>query len=165
MNITHVACAKKNAGLVESLEAYSRVAISLVDGFISCWDEKYRSKLIRPETYINQYIDENWVPLLQTPPFPEYTSGHSVISSAAAVALTTLFGENYSFADSTEIEFGLTARKFASFKEASEEAAISRLYGGIHYRPACKNGIVQGSTLGNFIVQKIKTRKSDIAKE
>lgn len=165
MNITHVACVKKNAGLVESLEAYSRVAISLVDGFISCWDEKYRSRLIRPETYINQYIDENWVPLLQTPPFPEYTSGHSVISSAAAAALTNLFGDNYSFTDSTEIEFGLTVRKFTSFKEASEEAAISRLYGGIHYRPACKNGLVQGSTLGSFIIQKIKTRKSDIARK
>jgi hypothetical protein len=163
MNITHVACLKNKSSLVESMEAYSRVAISLVDGFIACWDEKYRSRLIRPETYINQYIDENWVPLLQTPPFPEYTSGHSVISSASAVALTSLFGDNYSFSDSTEIEFGLTARKFTSFVQASEEAAISRMYGGIHYRPACQNGLVQGSTLGNFIVQKIKTRKSDIA--
>lgn len=163
MNITHVACVKAKRGLVESMEAYSRVAISLVDGFISCWDEKYRSRLIRPETYINQYIDENWVPLLQTPPFPEYTSGHSVISSASAVALTSLFGDNFSFRDSTEVEFGLTARNFTSFVQASEEAAISRLYGGIHYRPACKNGIVQGTTLGNYIVQKIKTRKSDIA--
>ena len=165
MNITNVACTKNHLGLVESLEAYSRVAISLVDGFISCWDEKYRSRLIRPETYINQYIDENWVPLLQTPPFPEYTSGHSVISSAAAVALTNLFGDNYSFSDSTEIEFGLTARKFTSFTQASEEAAISRLYGGIHYRPACKNGMIQGSTLGNFIVQKVKTRKSNITRK
>ena len=164
MNITHVACLKSNKGLVESLEAYSRVAISLMDGFIVCWDEKYRSKLIRPETYINQYIDENWVPLLQTPPFPEYTSGHSVISSAAAAALTNLFGENFSFTDSTEVEFGLAVRKFTSFMQASEEAAISRLYGGIHYQPACKNGLVQGSTMGNFIIQKIKTRKSDIAK-
>ena len=164
MNITHVACVKSKKGLVESLEAYSRVAISLVDGFISCWDEKYRSRLVRPETYINQYIDENWVPLLQTPPFPEYTSGHSVISSAAAVALTSLFGDNYSFTDSTEVEFGLSVRKFPSFTRASEEAAVSRMYGGIHYRAACDNGLLQGSTLGNFIVQKIRTRKSDIAK-
>jgi hypothetical protein len=164
MNITHVACIQSNKALVPSLEAYARVAISLVDGFMSCWDEKYRSKLIRPETYINQYIDENWVPLLQTPPFPEYTSGHSVISSAAAAALTSLFGENYAFTDSTEVEFGLTVRKFTSFTHASEEAAISRLYGGIHYSPACKNGLIQGASLGNFIVQKVKTRKSDIAR-
>lgn len=161
MNITQVACAAKNAGIAESMEAYSRVAISLVDGFISCWDEKYRSRLIRPETYISQYIDENWVPLLQTPPFPEYTSGHSVISSAAAAALTGLFGDNFAFTDSTEIEFGLTARSFTSFVQASEEAAISRMYGGIHYRPACTNGLLQGSTLGNFIRQKVKTRSAE----
>src|SRR5688500_6116951 len=115
-----------------------------MDGFISCWDEKYRSRLVRPETYINEYIDEDWVPLLQTPPFPEYTSGHSVISSASAVTLTKLFGENFSFLDSTEVEFGLKARSFNSFKEASEEAALSRLYGGIHYRPAVEHGITEG---------------------
>ncbi|HTE29046.1 MAG TPA: vanadium-dependent haloperoxidase [Chryseolinea sp.] len=163
MNITHVACAKKKANFVESAEAYVRVSLSLIDGFIICWDEKYRSRLIRPETYINQYIDENWVPLLQTPPFPEYTSGHSVISSSAAIALTSLFGDGFSFTDSTEIEFGLTSRTFNSFVEASKEAAVSRLYGGIHYNPACNNGIIQGSALGNYIAQKINTRKNDLA--
>lgn len=164
MNITHVACAMKKADFVQSAEAYARVSVSLVDGFIVCWDEKYRSKLVRPETYINQHIDENWVPLLQTPPFPEYTSGHSVISSAAATALTSLFGDNFAFTDSTEIEFGLTARKFDSFEAASREAAVSRMYGGIHYRPACDNGIVQGKALGAFIVEKVKTKKEDLAK-
>ena len=134
-----------------------------MDGFISCWDEKYRSKLIRPETYINQYIDENWVPLLQTPPFPEYTSGHSVISSSAATALTNLFGENVAFTDSTEIEFGLSVRNFNSFEQASQEAAVSRMYGGIHYKPACDNGVTQGKALGTYIVDKIKTRKEGIA--
>ncbi|MEJ0030375.1 MAG: vanadium-dependent haloperoxidase [Bacteroidota bacterium] len=88
MNITGVACRKTHSNTVQSSEAYVRVALSLVDGFIVCWDEKYRSKVIRPETYINQHIDPNWVPLLQTPPFPEYTSGHSVISAASAIALT-----------------------------------------------------------------------------
>jgi hypothetical protein len=164
MNITHVACKKVNADFLKSSEAYTLVAISLMDGFISCWDEKYRSKLIRPETFINEYIDEDWVPVLQTPPFPEYTSGHSVISSASAVTLTKLFGDNFSFLDSTEVEFGLTARSFKSFKEASEEAAISRLYGGIHYRPAIEHGIIEGRALGNFIMDKIKTRKEDLAK-
>jgi hypothetical protein len=159
MNITHVACKIAKADFMQSLEAYTRVSIALIDGFISCWDEKYRSRVIRPETYINQYIDENWVPLLQTPPFPEYTSGHSVISSASAVTLTKLFGENFAFRDSTELEFGLTARNFNSFIAASEEAAISRMYGGIHYRPAVENGITQGRALGNYILDKIKTRK------
>lgn len=164
MNITNVACKKVNADFIQSTEAYAYVAIALFDGFISCWDEKYRSKVIRPETYINQYIDEDWVPLLQTPPFPEYTSGHSVISSASAVILTDLFGDNFAFTDSTEVEFGLTARSFKSFIHASEEAAISRLYGGIHYRPAIENGIVEGRALGSYIRKKIKTRKATLAK-
>ncbi len=159
MNITRVACTQQKVDYLRATEAYVRVALSLVDGFISCWDEKYRSKVIRPETYINQYINEEWVPLLQTPPFPEYTSGHSVISSSAAVALTGLFGDNFSYVDSTETEFGLSARTFKSFYEASGEAAVSRIYGGIHYRAAVENGVVQGKAIGNFILDKIRTRK------
>ncbi len=163
MNITHVACKKANKSFVESAEAYVSVSVALMDGFISCWDEKYRSNLVRPETYINQYIDENWTPLLQTPPFPEYTSGHSVISNAAAVNLTKLFGENFAFTDSTEIEFGMPARSFDSFMDASAEAAVSRLYGGIHYRLACDVGITEGRELGKFVADKLKTRKSKLA--
>jgi hypothetical protein len=148
---------------MRSAETYAWVSVSLADGFISCWDEKYRSKLIRPETVINQHIDEKWEPLLQTPPFPEYPSGHSVISSSAAVALTHLYGENFAFVDSTEVEYGLTARKFNSFIEASEEAAISRLYGGIHYRSAIENGVDQGRKVGTHIVSRLETRKKPIA--
>lgn len=159
MNITRIACRKVKADYIQSAEAYARVAISLVDGFISCWDEKYRSKLIRPETYINQYIDETWIPTLQTPPFPEYPSGHSVISSAAAVNLTKIFGDNFAFTDSTEIDYGLTSRSFNSFIKAADEAAISRVYGGIHYMPACVNGVNQGRALGAYVAEKLKTRK------
>ena len=163
MNITNVACVKNKVNFVASAEAYVRVAVALFDGFVSCWDEKYRSKLIRPETYINQYVDEDWVPLLQTPPFPEYTSGHSVISGSAAVTLTSLFGENFAFTDSTEIEFGLTSRSFKSFDEACTEAAVSRMYGGIHYRPAFENGLTEGKAVGNYILSKVKTRKEEVA--
>jgi len=163
MNITHQVCSSVNADIVQSAEAYARVSIALSDAFISCWDEKYRSNLIRPETYINQYIDEEWVPTLQTPPFPEYTSGHSVISAASAVTLTNLFGDGFAFTDSTELEFGLTARSFKSFYQASEEAAISRMYGGIHYRPACEVGVKEGKAIGNFILDRIKTRKELLA--
>jgi hypothetical protein len=165
MNITHVACRKANADFNQSAEAYARVAIALIDGFISCWDEKYRTRLIRPESYINQHIDEDWMPLLQTPPFPEYTSGHSVISAASAVTLTKLFGDNFSFTDSTENEFGMPSRSFKSFIHASEEAAISRLYGGIHYRPAVDNGMVEGRALGNYLLTKIKTRREELAQQ
>jgi hypothetical protein len=163
MNITHVACTMAKADFAQSSEAYARVSIALIDAFISCWDEKYRSKLIRPESYINQYIDEDWVPVLQTPPFPEYTSGHSVISAASAITLTKLFGDNFAFTDSTEVEFGLTSRSFKSFIEASEEAAISRMYGGIHYRPAVEVGMKEGRALGSYILQKVATRKEDTA--
>jgi hypothetical protein len=159
INITRVACNKINADFAQSAEAYTLVSSALMDAFISCWDEKYRSKLIRPETYINQYIDEDWVPTLQTPPFPEYTSGHSVISSASAVVLTKLFGDNFAFTDSTEVEFGLSARSFKSFIQASEEAAISRMYGGIHYRPAVEIGVKEGRAVGYYLLQKIRTRK------
>ena len=158
MNITRIACRQSNATAAKSSEAYVRVALSLVDGFISCWDEKYRSNVIRPETYINLYMDENWVPLLQTPPFPEYTSGHSVVSAAASVALTGIFKDNFAFVDSTEVEYGMPVRSFTSFYQAAEEAAISRMYGGIHYRAACDMGKLQGRQLGEFIRAKVKTR-------
>ena len=158
MNITRVASNQVKATVAQATEAYVLVSLSLADGFISCWDEKYRSKLIRPETYINQSIDENWVPLLQTPPFPEYPSGHSVISASAAIALTKLLGDNFAFTDSTEVEFGMPPRSFKSFIQASEEAAVSRMYGGIHYIRACEVGKVEGRAVGTFISQKVKTR-------
>jgi hypothetical protein len=161
MNITHVACVKAHADFAHAAEAYVRVALSIADAFIDCWDEKYRSLLIRPETYIGLYIDEDWVPLLQTPPFPEYVSGHSMISAAAASALTGVFGDNFAFTDSTETEFGLSTRKFTSFSQAANEAARSRLFGGIHYRPANESGAQMGANLGAFIVRKLRTRKNN----
>ncbi len=159
INITRLACKKVDADFMRAAEAYACLSVTLADGFISCWDEKYRSNVIRPETYINQYIDQSWVPLIQTPPFPEYTSGHSVISTASAVMLTKLFGENFHYADSTEVEFGLPVRQFKSFKQAAEEAAISRLYGGIHYRPSIVNGVLEGKEIGQFITKKLRQKK------
>ena len=159
IGIAKIAAQQSDADLMKALETYAVTSIALFDGFISCWDEKYRSNLIRPETVINQHVDEDWMPLLQTPPFPEYTSGHSVISASAATALTELYGEPFHYVDSTEVAYGLPPREFNSFKEASEEAAISRLYGGIHYMQAIKQGVDQGRKVGNFILSKIDTRK------
>lgn len=119
--------------------------------------------MVRPETLINKHIDEDWLPVLQTPPFPEYTSGHSVISTAAAIALTDVFGENFSFDDTTELEFGLPARSYSSFREASEEAALSRLYGGIHYRAAIEDGVVQGEKVGLYVVDNLKMTNPSLA--
>jgi len=163
INITRVACQTRKADFATSAEAYVHSSIALFDAFISCWDEKYRSKLIRPETYINQYIDEDWLPLLQTPPFPEHTSGHSTISGSASTALTHLFGDNFAFTDSTEMEYGMPSRSFNSFLEASREAATSRLYGGIHYKLANEVGYTFGKQIGEFIENKISTRKKVVA--
>ena len=159
MGITQTACKKANADIMKSSQAYTLCAVSLIDGFISCWDEKYRSEVVRPETVITTYIDQDWAPLLQTPPFPEYTSGHSVISTAAATALASIFGDNFAYTDSVEVAYGMPARSFKSFKEAAAEAALSRLYGGIHYSPACKEGVVQGGKVGEFILGKLKMTK------
>ncbi len=157
--ITAIASRKANSNFIEAVNAYTYVSVGLFDAFISCWDEKWRSILVRPETIINQNLDEEWVPLLQTPPFPEYTSGHSVVSRASAIILTNLYGENFDFLDTSELEFGLTARNFKSFKHASEEAAISRLYGGIHYRMAIDEGIYQGEKVGEFVIKNMHTLK------
>jgi len=151
INITSAACQKAKADVVKSLQAYAWTSVVIADAFISCWDEKYRSNAIRPETYINQYISQDWMPLLQTPPFPEYTSGHSVVSACAAVVLTRLFGDHFSFTDSTEVEFGLPPRSFTSFQHAAEEAAISRFYGGIHFKPAIEYGLDEGRKIGEFV--------------
>jgi hypothetical protein len=161
MGITKIACQKANAPMMQSAQAYALTALALADGFISCWDEKYRSNVIRPETAINRYLDENWEPLLQTPPFPEYPSGHSVISTAASVVLTDLFGEGFSFVDSTEVRYGLPVRSFDSFAQAAEEAALSRLYGGIHFMPAITHGVTEGRLVGEWVVQNIKTTIRD----
>lgn len=163
MNITRLACQKKTANVIESLEVYACLAITIADAFISCWDEKYRSLVIRPETYINKYIDGAWMPLLQTPPFPEYTSGHSVLSTAAAFMLTRKFGDDFAFADSTEVEFGIPVRHFTSFNQAAEEAAVSRFYGGIHYMPSIVNGSEEGEKLGRFMIRKLKTIKEPVS--
>src|SRR5690606_10369215 len=117
----------------------------------------------RPETYINLHIDENWMPVLQTPPFPEYTSGHSVISTAASEVLTHLLGDDVHFVDSTEVVFGLPVREFNNFRQAADEAAMSRFYGGIHYMPAIKNGVIQGRQVAGLVMDKIKTRKETLA--
>jgi hypothetical protein len=159
MGISQIACKKAKADMMQSASAYAMTALCLADGFISCWDEKYRSEVIRPETVINTYIDQEWKPVLQTPPFPEYTSGHSVISASAATGLTTIFGDNFAYTDSVEVEFGMPPRSFKSFREASDEAAVSRLYGGIHYSPACFVGVEQGKKVGNFIVENLKMKK------
>ncbi|MCJ8209832.1 vanadium-dependent haloperoxidase [Mucilaginibacter sp. RS28] len=156
MNISVLVLKKMNMGFDQSILTLSVVGIGLMDSFISCWDEKYRSNRIRPETYINKYMDINWKPLLQTPPFPEYTSGHAVVSHASAYLLSYLLGEKISYTDNTEVPFGVGPRSFSSFKQAASEASISRLYGGIHYRDSVDEGNKQGIAVANNIIDKLR---------
>jgi len=160
IGIVKIATKKANADLMETVYVYTKTSVALFDGFISCWDEKYRSNLIRPETLINQYIDDAWAPVLQTPPFPEYSSGHSVVSGAAAEVLTQIYGDNFQFDDDTETAYGLPVRSFDSFRNASSEAALSRLYGGIHYRAAIEEGLKQGRQLGQFVAQNLQMKSN-----
>lgn len=156
IGIAKIAARKTESDFEKTLYAYTKTSMAIADAFISCWDEKYRSNLIRPETLINQHIDENWKPVLQTPPFPEYTSGHSVVSGAASTTLTSIFGDNFAFEDDTELAYGLPVRNFESFDKAAAEAAISRMYGGIHYRVAIEVGLTQGRNLGKFLVDNLE---------
>ncbi len=160
MGIAALAARKAGADIMSSADAYVHVAVALADGFLAAWEEKYRSARIRPETVINKYVDEQWTPLLQTPPFPEYPSGHSVISGAAATALTHVFGEGFAFADSSEIGYGLPVRSFTSFQQAADEASISRLYGGIHYRQALDEGLKSGRQVGAAVAARLPSGRA-----
>ncbi len=156
MGITGIVSKNQNADFGKTVFSYTGVSFAVMDAFIACWNTKFTYSLLRPETYINLYIDENWKPYLQTPPFPEYTSGHSIISSASATVLTKIFGKNTAFVDSTERRWGWPDRKYASVNHAAEEAALSRMYGGIHYREAMDEGFKEGEKIGNFVFDKLK---------
>jgi hypothetical protein len=158
IGITKIACRKTNSDIKQTIYAYTKTSLAIADGFISCWDEKYRSNLVRPETLINMHFDDNWKPILQTPPFPEYTSGHSVVSGSASTVLTTIFGDNFQFDDDTEVPYGLPVRSFESFNKAADEAAISRMYGGIHYRAAVEVGLKQGRQVGEHVINRLNVK-------
>ena len=158
LGITGIACADGKKNFNKSMEIMTVVSMGLMDAFICCWDEKFRSDRVRPETAIRRLIDPSWQPLLQTPPFPEYLSGHSSVSSTTATLLTHYFGPNFSYTDSVEVSYGLPARKFSSFNQAASEAAVSRFYGGIHFMDAIDNGMIQGAKLGEWIIVKLNSQ-------
>ena len=136
----------------QTADALMRVGVAVADGFIGCWAAKYDHDLIRPVSYIKAVIDPKWEPLLITPPFPEYPSGHSSQSGAAVAVLTAIFGADYGFVDPTHEADGIAARQYANFGQAAAEAAQSRLYGGIHFRAAVERGLEQGACIGAYSV-------------
>ena len=141
---------RDKVAVAKQVDVLARLGIVEADAFIGCWHTKYEYDLLRPVTYIKRVMDPKWESLLITPPFPEYPSGHSTQSAAAALVLTKVFGENFAFEDATHVKDGLPPRPFTSFAAAAEEAGISRLYGGIHFRAAIERGLEQGRCIGAF---------------
>ncbi len=139
-------------------EMFVLLTVAQADAFIGCWRTKYEFNVVRPITFIRRHIDPSWEPYIVTPPFPEYTSGHSMQSSAAAGVLTALLGA-VAFDDSTNLAIGHPVRRFESFEAASNEAAISRLYGGIHYPMAIEHGQAQGRCVGRHVLERLRTRR------
>lgn len=163
MGITGIICQNQKADFNKTVYTYTMVSFALMDAFIACWDAKFTFNLIRPETVINKYIDANWKPFLQTPPFPEYTSGHSIISTAAATVLEHIYGRQTPFRDSTERAWGFPDRSFNTPRQAADEAGMSRFYGGIHYLSSVLVARDQGVNVGNYVISKLQMRKGQLA--
>jgi hypothetical protein len=159
MSIVGIAAQKAKADYNTTVYAYAKTAIALFDAFIECWAIKYTYNTARPETVINKYFDMDWRPYLQTPPFPEYTCGHSTCSSAAAEALTSVFGDNFAYTDTTELEFGIKSRSYKSFRDAAEENNWARFYGGIHFHNTCLLSTECGKMVGDLVVNRLKMKK------
>lgn len=158
-SIVGIAAEKAKADFPTTVYAYAKTSIAMYDAFIQCWEAKYRYNTVRPETVINKFLDEDWRPYLQTPPFPEYTCGHSTCSSAAAEALTSVFGDNFAYTDTTELEFGIKSRSYTSFRAAAEENNWARFYGGIHFHQSCIVSTEYGQKVGDLVVQRLHMKK------
>jgi hypothetical protein len=160
--IVGIAAKKANADFATTVYAYAKTSIALFDAFIQCWAIKYKYNTARPETVINKILDDKWQPYLQTPPFPEYTCGHSTCSSAAAEALTSVFGDNFAYTDTTELEFGIKSRSYQSFRHAADENNWARFYGGIHFHHSCIISTEVGRKVGSIVVSRLKMKKTEI---
>lgn len=159
IGIATLACQMKNTDAVETAKTFALTSVAMYDVIITCWKEKFSTQVIRPITIINEFIDHYWQPFLQTPAFPEHSSGHSGISAAAATILTFQFGDNFAFKDTIEHQYIGMIRSFKSFNQAAQEATISRLYGGIHYRSGIDAGAIQGKSVGEYVYNKLVDKK------
>jgi hypothetical protein len=130
-------------------------SVAQADAFIATWGYKYRYTLIRPRTYIRRVMDSTWEPLIPTPPFPEYPSGHSTVSAAAASVLASVVGDG-PFDDSTGLTIGNPVRRFDSFGAAAREAGLSRIYGGIHFPYGNAGGRALGECIGEKVVERLQ---------
>jgi hypothetical protein len=159
MSITGIAAERAKADFGTTVCAFAKTSIALFDGFIECWAAKYKYNTVRPETVINKYFNADWRPRLQTPPFPEYTCGHSSISSSAAEVLTSMFGDNLAFKDTSELEFGIKSRSFPSFRAAATENNWARFYGGLHFHNSCIVANAAGKKVGDLVAERLHMKK------
>ncbi len=158
-NLARIAIRTAKADLAKSAEALARVGIAVNDAFICCWKCKFTYNNIRPQSYVRYFIDPNWMPLLSTPPFPGFMSGHATQSGAAAIVLSEVFGSNFSFTDDSHVNrvrdtkrnADFKARSFKSFWETAEESSYSRFLGGIHTRQDNDTGLREGRKVGQNI--------------
>jgi len=157
-NIVNQLLGEANATLEKTAVGLGMMAVAENDAFISCWKSKYDYILIRPVSYIKQYIDPNFETTIGTPPFPAYTSGHSAEIGAGVKVLIHLFAEengDYTFTDLSQLQYGFSARNYDNFYEMADECALSRFYGGIHYEMDNSKGLDLGFAVGDAVVNNI----------
>ncbi|MBX9928959.1 MAG: vanadium-dependent haloperoxidase [Gemmatimonadaceae bacterium] len=152
--------ARRSLGAEQAAELYLLTSVSIADAFIGCWREKYRSMVVRPVATTRKLFDPAYQTVIPTPPFPEYTSGHSVQSGAAVHVLTALLGDTIAFVDSTQVDIGWAPRAFKNFTAARDEVSVSRVYAGVHFWPAVKDGLAQGECIGTKVMTRIQTRRA-----
>jgi hypothetical protein len=151
--ILNTVSADLDLSLAEAVEAHAAMSVAVADSFVLGWGEKFTTDVLRPVTFIRDHIDPDWLPYLVTPQFPEYPSGHSFSSGAAAAVLTAMFDDR-EFVDSSNHD-GVT-RHFDSFEDAAREAASSRLYGGVHYPMGIDRGHRYGDCIGHAAVERLQ---------
>jgi membrane-associated phospholipid phosphatase len=158
ISVVNQMIARRSLTADQAVELYALTSIAIADAFIGCWKEKYHSNVVRPVTYVRRVFDAKYTTVFPTPPFPEYPSGHSTLSAAAVEVLTHFLGDTVPFVDSTQVDIGHPPRPYPSFTAARDEVAVSRVYGGVHYWPAVRNGIAQGECIGRRVVERVRTR-------
>ena len=136
------------------------MAIAMHEASLLAWREKYQHNVVRPITYIQQHIDKQWTPLIATPPHPEFPAEHATLSNDAATALGVVFGNNCSLTDNSYVDIGMNERSYASIQAAAQDAGLSRLYGGIHYRYSIEQGFLLGEQTAKFVNDSIRFRST-----
>ena len=159
ISVVNQMIARRNLTAPQAAELFALTSVAIADAFIGCWKEKYRSMTVRPVAYMHRVFDPDYATVIPTPPFPEYTSGHSVQSAAAVEVLKALVGDTVAFSDSTQVDVGQPPRDFANFTAALHDVATSRIYAGVHYVPSVVDGMTQGVCIGTHVLERLRTRR------